>query len=109
MADESKRVLIVEGEFAGWVVSEMTDTFNGLVGPYYYRQDATGKTEVAFKAEKRHRNGGGSVHGGCLLTLADTLARVAAAPRQLPVGALTALIGVPLFLILMRRERPITS
>jgi iron complex transport system permease protein len=44
-----------------------------------------------------------------LLTLADTLARIAAAPRQLPVGALTALIGVPLFLMLMRRERRITS
>jgi iron complex transport system permease protein len=37
------------------------------------------------------------------------LARIAASPRQLPVGALTALIGVPLFLILMRRERRITS
>jgi iron complex transport system permease protein len=46
--------------------------------------------------------------GGTLLTLADTLARVAVPPRQLPVGALTALIGVPLFLILMRRERRIT-
>jgi len=44
----------------------------------------------------------------CLL-FADTLARIAASPRQLPVGALTALIGVPLFLILMRRERRITS
>jgi iron complex transport system permease protein len=47
--------------------------------------------------------------GGSLLTLADTLARTVAAPRQLPVGALTALIGVPLFLILMRRERRIVS
>ena len=46
--------------------------------------------------------------GGALLTLADTLARIAVPPRQLPVGALTALIGVPLFLILMRRERRIT-
>jgi iron complex transport system permease protein len=36
------------------------------------------------------------------------LARIAAAPRELPVGALTALIGVPLFLILLRRERRIT-
>jgi iron complex transport system permease protein len=43
--------------------------------------------------------------GGILLTLADVLARVAAAPRQLPVGALTAIIGVPLFLFLMQRER----
>lgn len=40
--------------------------------------------------------------GGTLLVVADLLARTVAAPRQLPVGALTALIGVPLFLVLMR-------
>jgi iron complex transport system permease protein len=40
-----------------------------------------------------------------LLVVADTLARTVMAPRQLPVGALTAALGVPLFLILMRRSR----
>jgi iron complex transport system permease protein len=44
--------------------------------------------------------------GGALLVLADTLARTLFAPRQLPVGAITALIGVPLFLVLIRRQRP---
>jgi iron complex transport system permease protein len=43
--------------------------------------------------------------GGCLLVLADTLARTVLAPRQLPVGALTALIGVPLFLALLNYNR----
>ncbi|KAB2839658.1 MAG: iron ABC transporter permease [Burkholderiales bacterium] len=43
--------------------------------------------------------------GGAYLTLADTLARTLLAPRQLPVGALTALVGVPLFLALLRRGR----
>jgi iron complex transport system permease protein len=42
--------------------------------------------------------------GGTLLVLADTLARVAIAPQQLPVGVLTALIGVPLFLYLLTRQ-----
>jgi iron complex transport system permease protein len=41
--------------------------------------------------------------GGALLVVADTAARTVLAPRQLPVGALTALIGVPFFLLLMRR------
>jgi len=41
--------------------------------------------------------------GGTMLVLADLLARTAFAPRQLPVGALTALVGVPLFLALVRR------
>ena len=45
--------------------------------------------------------------GGSLLVLADVAARTMVAPRQLPVGALTALIGVPLFLYLMRRERQV--
>jgi len=42
--------------------------------------------------------------GGALLLLADTLARSLLAPRQLPTGVVTALIGVPLFLYLLRRE-----
>jgi len=40
--------------------------------------------------------------GGTLLTLADTAARTLAAPIQLPVGVLTALLGVPVFLVLLR-------
>jgi iron complex transport system permease protein len=42
--------------------------------------------------------------GGALLTVADTLARSLAAPLQLPVGVLTALLGVPLFLFLLTRR-----
>lgn len=42
--------------------------------------------------------------GGCLLLLADTLARTVLAPVQLPVGVLTAIIGVPVFLYLLRRN-----
>ena len=42
--------------------------------------------------------------GGALLVLADTLARTVVAPAQLPVGVLTALAGVPMFLWLLRRS-----
>ncbi|WIM05030.1 MAG: iron ABC transporter permease [Candidatus Nitricoxidivorans perseverans] len=42
--------------------------------------------------------------GGSLLVLADTLARTVVAPIQLPVGVLTALIGVPAFLYLLGRS-----
>jgi iron complex transport system permease protein len=41
--------------------------------------------------------------GGGFLTVADTLARTAVAPLQLPVGVLTALLGVPVFLYLLAR------
>lgn len=41
--------------------------------------------------------------GGSLLTVADTLARTVVAPQQLPVGVITALLGVPVFLYLLQR------
>jgi iron complex transport system permease protein len=74
--------------------------FIGLVTPHLVRLLAGSNHRVVVP--------GSILLGGALLTLADTLARVAVPPRQLPVGALTALIGVPLFLVLMRRERRIT-
>ena len=42
--------------------------------------------------------------GGSFVTLADTLARAAWAPQQLPVGVFTALIGVPALLLLLSRK-----
>jgi iron complex transport system permease protein len=43
--------------------------------------------------------------GGVFLTIADTLARSWTAPVQLPVGVITALLGVPVFLLLLVRSR----
>jgi len=45
------------------------------------------------------------VPGGSLLALADTLARTVVAPAELPVGVLTAMIGVPVLLALLARLR----
>lgn len=42
--------------------------------------------------------------GGTLLVAADAAARTAFAPRELPVGVVTALVGVPLFAVLLRRS-----
>jgi len=43
--------------------------------------------------------------GGALLTVADTFARTAFAPSELPVGVLTAMMGGPFFLLLLVRKR----
>lgn len=43
--------------------------------------------------------------GGCFLVLADTVARTAVVPIQLPVGVITALLGVPVFLFLLTHSR----
>jgi len=43
--------------------------------------------------------------GGTLLVVADTLARTLTAPVEVPVGVITALLGVPTFLWLLQRDR----
>jgi len=74
--------------------------FVGLVTPHLVR--------LAFGASHRIVVPAALLAGGTLVVLADLAARTAMAPRQLPVGALTALVGVPLFLVLMRQERRVS-
>jgi iron complex transport system permease protein len=46
-----------------------------------------------------------SAFGGAIaLVLADTLARTVIAPTELPVGAMTAMVGAPMFIYLLRRR-----
>ncbi|MDX1481111.1 MAG: iron ABC transporter permease [Woeseiaceae bacterium] len=70
--------------------------FVGLVVPHLVRIVAGSAHRIVLPAS--------ALAGGSLLVLADTLARSLISPRQLPVGALTAVLGVPLFLLLMRRS-----
>lgn len=71
--------------------------FVGLVTPHLVRLLVGSSHRAVIPAA--------ALAGGALLVVADLAARTVVAPRQLPVGALTALIGVPLFLWLMRRQR----
>ena len=70
--------------------------FVGLVVPHLVR--------LAIGNDQRVLLPAAAIAGGVLLTLADTLARTIVAPQQLPVGVLTALIGVPVFLYLLTRS-----
>ncbi len=45
-----------------------------------------------------------AIGGAILIVVADTLARTVVAPTELPVGAMTALAGAPVFIYLMRRR-----
>jgi iron complex transport system permease protein len=71
--------------------------FVGLIVPHAVR--------LVIGNDQRGLLPASALAGGAMLLIADTLARQLAAPAQLPVGVVTALIGVPLFLILLRRER----
>ena len=70
--------------------------FVGLIVPHLVR--------LAIGNDQRVLRPAAALAGGALLTLADTLARTVVAPQQLPVGVLTALIGVPVFLYLLTRS-----
>jgi iron complex transport system permease protein len=70
--------------------------FVGLVVPHLVR--------LATGHDQRLLLPASVLAGGSLLVLADTLARTLIAPQQLPVGVLTALIGVPIFLFLLSRQ-----
>jgi iron complex transport system permease protein len=70
--------------------------FIGLVVPHLVRLVTGNDQRLLLPAS--------ALAGGALLMLADTLARTLIAPQQLPVGVLTALIGVPVFLFLLSRQ-----
>jgi len=70
--------------------------FIGLIVPHLLR--------LAGAADHRVLLPGAVLLGGSLLTAADTLARSVMAPLQLPVGVITALLGVPVFLYLLQRR-----
>ncbi|MDR3299975.1 MAG: iron ABC transporter permease [Candidatus Accumulibacter sp.] len=70
--------------------------FIGLIVPHLVR--------LATGSDQRLLLPASALAGGSLLVVADTLARTLIAPRQLPVGVLTALIGVPVFLFLLARD-----
>jgi len=42
--------------------------------------------------------------GAVFLTLADVVARTILSPTEVPIGVITAFVGVPLFLVLLRRS-----
>jgi iron complex transport system permease protein len=77
------------------VTTAGTVGFIGLVVPHLIR--------LLSGMDHRSLLPGAALAGGALLVVADTVARTIVAPLQLPVGAITAVIGVPLFLFLLGR------
>lgn len=71
--------------------------FVGLIVPHMLRLVLGNDQRIILPAS--------ALAGGTLLVLADTLARTVIAPEQLPVGVITALLGVPTFLYLLHRSR----
>lgn len=80
------------------VVSAGTIGFVGLITPHVVR--------LTFRtSDHRVVAPASALLGGTLLALADLVARTIASPRQLPVGAIMAIVGAPLFIMLLRTRR----
>ena len=77
------------------VTTAGTIGFVGLVVPHALRMELGNDQRLLLPAS--------ALAGGTLLLLADTAARSLLAPQQLPVGVITALVGVPAFMFLLMR------
>lgn len=64
-------IKVDQGEWAGWSQWK-GDAFEQIAGPFYEKIDEDGEVISAFRAEQRHMNGAGFMHGGCLMTFADS-------------------------------------
>lgn len=70
-------------------------SFVGLVVPHLLR--------MINGSDNRYLIGNSGLLGGILLSLADVVARMAVRPAELPIGIVTSVVGVPVFILLLRR------
>jgi iron complex transport system permease protein len=77
------------------VASSGSVGYVGLVVPHLVRLSLGSDNRVVIVAS--------ALAGAVFVIVADTIARTIIAPRELPVGAITALIGAPLFIYLLKR------
>lgn len=90
-----RRLILVAAAAAGIAVSLAGAVgFVGFVAPHLVRRFCGPDARIVLPAA--------SLLGAALVVIADTLARTLVAPMSLPVGALTALVGVPVFLWQLR-------
>lgn len=66
----SRLVPVTAGPWAGWYHWEPVDDFEEHTGPFYCQPEGD-SVLCGFLPEAKNRNGGGSVHGGALMTFAD--------------------------------------
>ena len=97
-----RRILYVVASLATALAVTTAGTvgFIGLIVPHALRLVIGNDQRVLLPAC--------ALAGGALLLLADTAARTVLAPQQLPVGVITALLGVPTFIFLLLRRRGTT-
>ncbi|MDD5307884.1 MAG: iron ABC transporter permease [Deltaproteobacteria bacterium] len=97
--DACRRDVFLGGSLATAAVVAVTGPigFVGLIVPHAVRRFAPRDHRVILPVS--------FFAGGAFLVLADTVARIVAAPAEIPVGILTAAVGGPIFLVILARGR----
>lgn len=97
--ERTKRRAVMVSALAVGAITATTGIigFVGLVAPHWVRLLAGPDHRVVLP--------GSALLGAILVVLADAVARTAVKPAELPLGVLTAFVGVPLFLWMLRRFR----
>jgi iron complex transport system permease protein len=91
-----RRLIVVTAIATGTAVAMAGAVgFVGFVAPHLVRR--------VVGADPRHVLPAATLLGAILVLVADTIGRSVVAPLQLPVGALMALIGVPVFIWQLQR------
>ncbi|MET3495892.1 FecCD family ABC transporter permease [Variovorax boronicumulans] len=97
--ERTKRRAVVITAVAVGAVTATTGIigFIGLIAPHWVRMVAGPDHRIVLPAS--------ALLGAALVLAADTVARTVMAPAELPLGVLTAFIGVPMFLLMLRHFR----
>lgn len=97
-----KALILVSSLMAGVTIAVSgTIGFVGLMVPHFTRMLAGGDHRKVIPIS--------ALLGGILVVWADAVARVIIAPEELPVGILTAIIGGPVFIIMLKRSGSLQS
>jgi len=94
-----KRLMLVTGSILTGAAVSVAGLigFVGLMTPHILR--------LVIGSDHRRLIPASVLGGAAFMVLADLVARVAVRPEEIPVGAVTAVLGGPFFLYLLRRDR----
>ncbi len=97
--DRVKRILLVTASLIAAMAVSVSGIigFVGLITPHIMRLIVGPDHKILYPTS--------AIAGGIALLASDTLARVVLAPREIPVGIITSIVGVPFFLYLLIRTK----
>ena len=97
--DRVKKILLVAASLIAALAVSVSGIigFVGLITPHILRLMVGPDHKILFPTS--------AIAGGIVMLLSDTLARTILSPREIPVGIITSIVGVPFFLYLLVRSK----